>query len=82
MIAAKLKGKVDYHVDYHVLFEPVRPNFVEIYLTFLKLFNYLYSNIEINVDNILEGLIGFGEERNYIEQIMTKNISQPIPIIV
>ena len=62
--------------------EPVRPNFVESFLTFLKQFNHLHSDVEINVDNILEGLTGFGEQKDYIEEIMTKNISQPIPIIL
>ena len=75
LIVFKLIRKVDYRI--HVIFEPVRASFVK----FLKQFNHLYSDIEINVDNIPEGSTGLGEEKDYIEEIMTKNISQPIPII-
>ena len=42
----------------------------------------MHSDIEINVDNIWEVLTGFREEKDYIEEIMTKNISQPISIIL
>ena len=42
----------------------------------------MYSNIETNIDNISEGLTGSGEGKDYIEEIITKNILQPISIIL
>lgn len=42
----------------------------------------MYSDFEINVNNISEGLIAFGEEKDYIKEIMAKNNSQPISIIL
>ena len=80
LIIVKLKRKVDYRS--HVFFEPVRPSFDESFLTLLKQFNHLYSDFEINVNNISEGLIAFGEEKDYIKEIMAKNNSQPISIIL
>ena len=48
----------------------------------MKQFNHLYSDIEINVDNISKDLTGFGEKKDYIEEIVTKNVSQPITIVL
>ena len=48
----------------------------------MKQFNHLYSDIEIYVDNISGGLTGLRKGKDYIEEIMTNNISQPIHIIL
>ena len=42
----------------------------------------MYSDTEINVDNISKGLTGFGEKKDYIEEIVTKNVSQTITIVL
>ena len=80
LIAAKLKQENGFQS--HVLFELVRLSFVESFLNFLKQFNHSYSDIEINVDNISKGLTGFGEKKDYIEEIVTKNVSQTITIVL
>ena len=80
LIIVKLKRKVEYRS--HVLFEPVRPSFVESFLKFLKQVNHLYSDIEINVNNISESVTCFEEGNDFLEEMMTKNISQPIAIIL
>ena len=49
LILFNLKHKAGYHS--HILFEPVRPSFVGSFLRFLKQFNHLYSDIEIDLDN-------------------------------
>ena len=50
LLIVKLKGKAQ-HCS-HVLFEPVKPMFVEQFLKYLKNYNHLYSDIEINMDNL------------------------------
>ena len=80
LIVVKLKRKVEHRVQ--VLFEPVRPSFVESFLKFLKQCNHFYSDMEINADDISESLTGFQEEKDYTEGIMTKNVSQHISIIL
>ena len=50
LVIVKLKRKVEYRN--HVLFEPSRPVFDEKFLDFLKSHNPLYSDIEINLNNV------------------------------
>ena len=50
LVIVKLKRKVEYRS--HELFKPVRPVFVEKFLNFLKSHNPLYSDIEINLNNV------------------------------
>ena len=50
LVIVKLKRKVEYRN--HVLFEPSRPVFAEKFLNFLKSDKPLYSDIEINLDNV------------------------------
>ena len=77
-IKVKLKREVESRS--HVLFESVRSSFAESFSKFLKQFNHLSSDIEINIDN--KSLAALGEEKDYIKEIVMKNISQPIPIIL
>ena len=56
-------------------------SFVESFLKSLKHFNHLYSGTKISVDDISEGLTDFGEEKNYVEEIMTNKTSQITLII-
>ena len=42
----------------------------------------MYSHIEINADNISDGLNGFGKQKYYTQKIMAKNVSQWILIIL
>ena len=44
--------------------EPVRPMFVEQFLKYLKNHNYLYSDIEINMDNLPLGLLDLNNSLN------------------
>ena len=57
LILLKLKRKLQYRG--HVLFEPVRPEFVQIALQFLKENNFLYKEITIDTDSIQEELTDF-----------------------
>ena len=50
LVIVKLKRKVEYRS--HELFKPVRPVFVEKFVNFLKSHNPLYSDIEINLNNV------------------------------
>ena len=48
LLIVKLKLKAEYRS--HVLFESVRPVFVELFLKYLKNHNHLYSDTEINLE--------------------------------
>ena len=50
LVIIKLKCKLEYHG--HVLFEPVRPVFLESILNYLKTNNHLYQDVVINTENI------------------------------
>ena len=50
VVYVKLKRKLEYHD--HVLFEPVRPMFLERLLRFLKEYNPPYCNIVVKTENI------------------------------
>ena len=72
LIVVKLKCAVEYRS--HVLFEPIQPSFIESALKFMNQFNHLSKDIKVNVNNILEELTGLAKEKDYIKEIMTKNI--------
>ena len=57
LLLVKLKRKAEYRS--HVLFEPVRPLFVESFLKFLKHHNHLYSDIQINMENLPSNVLDF-----------------------
>ena len=57
LLIVKLKRKAEYRS--HVLFELVRPLFVESFLKFLKHHNHLYSDIKINMENIPSNVLDF-----------------------
>ena len=62
LLIVKLKRKAEYRS--HLLSEPVRPMFVEQFLKYLKNHNYLYSDIEINMDNLPLGLLDLNNSLN------------------
>ena len=57
LLIVKLKRKAEYRS--HVLFEPVRPLFVERFLKFLKHHNNFYSDIQINMENLPSNMLDF-----------------------
>ena len=67
----------------HGFFEPVRPRLIESLLQYLKKYNHLNRNIEIDIENIAEELlsqIGNISEKNAFNYLV-KNIANPIDII-
>ena len=60
LLILKLKRKE----EYRVLFEPVRPVFVERFLKYLKNHNHLYSGIKINMDNLPLDLLDLNNSLN------------------
>ena len=42
------------------MFEPVRPEFVRSFLSYLKHNNHLYNSIDINLINIPQSMLQFG----------------------
>ena len=57
-IIVKVKRKLEQRG--HVLFEPVRPEFVRSFLSYLKHNNHLYNSIDINLINIPQSMLQFG----------------------
>ena len=57
LLIVKFKCKAEYHT--HALFEPVRPLFVENFLRFLKHHNHIYSDIQINMENLPSNVLDF-----------------------
>ena len=57
LIVVKLKHKAEYYS--HVLFEPARAMFFGSFVRFFKQHNYLYSDIEIDLDKTSELLTNF-----------------------
>ena len=80
LIAVKLKRKTEYRR--YLLFEPVSPNFVRIFLRFLKRHNHFYSNIEIDLDNISESLTNFELATGTLYEKMINNVSEMLNIIL
>ena len=82
IIVVKLKRKNEFRG--HVLFEPVRPRFIESFLNYLKLNNHLYRDIKIVMENLPTGypnLQNEGSEDNIYNYII-KNVTQPLEIII
>ena len=80
LIVVKCKRKVACRS--HVLFESVRPNVAAGFLIFLKQNNQLYSDIEIDLDNISESLTNFGHTTGNLHEKMINNISEPLDVIL
>ena len=62
LLIVKLKHKAEYHS--HVLSESVRPVFAKRFLKYLKNHNHLYSDIEINMDNLPLDLVDLNNGLN------------------
>ena len=75
---ADINGVID------LLFEPVRPRFIESLLQYLKKHNHISRNIETDTENIPEELLSqignISEENAY--NYLVKNITNPIDIII
>ena len=61
LLTVKFKHKLEYKS--HVIFEAVRPTLIVQFLEFLKLHNHLYSDIEINYNNIPVDMLGCHNEK-------------------
>ena len=57
IVIVKLKRKAEF--CNHVLFETVRPLFVESFLKFLKHYDHLYSATQINMENLPSNVLDF-----------------------
>ena len=82
VIIVKLKREATYRG--HVLFEPVIPRLIDSLLQYLKKQNYLYRNIETDIEDIPEELLSqignISEKNTYI--YLLKNTTNPNYIIV
>ena len=83
LVIIKLKPKKEFRG--HVIFEPMRPNYLDRFLRFLKEKNYLYSDIEISLHNISDTLLNFKqdscEERNPFKK-MLEDAAQEMHVVV
>ena len=61
LLIVKLKRKLEYKC--HIIFEAVRPALFVQFFEFLKLHNHLYSDIEINYNNIPVDMLGCHNEK-------------------
>ena len=82
LIIVKLKRKVEYRG--HVLFEPVRPEFVKQFLYFLKKHNKLYEDININMESIPQELLALENEvsKDTVFSHLISAVSEPIEIVI
>ena len=81
LIIVKLKRKLEYKG--HVVFEAVRPEIVIQFLEFLRSYNNLYSDIEINPANIPVDILGlqrFKTEEDTIYSKLLKCLDEPIEV--
>ena len=62
IVMVKLKRKLMY--TGHVIFEPVRPEKVELLLEYLKVNNHFYKDIVIDTDNIDPDFLSFGDNED------------------
>ena len=83
LVIVKLKPKKEFRG--HVIFEPMRPNYLDRFLRFWKEKNYLYSDIEISLHNISDTLLNFKqdscEERNPFKK-MLEDAAQEMHVVV
>ena len=82
LLIVKLKRKAEFRG--HVLFEPVRPNFVLRVLEYLKQNNPLYHDIEINISSIPNNLKVFQDnvEKNELVEQLIRFPEDELKIIV
>ena len=78
LIIVKLKRKVEYKG--HVISESVRPHFLKRLLLYLKENNFLYSNIQVNLENIPKVLLPLNQQDS-IAQLLV-DIANPIEIVL
>ena len=79
LLIVKLKGKLEYKI--HVIFEAVRPELVAQFLEFLKLHSHLYSDIEINYNNIPVDMLGCHNKKLEESEIyfqLLRSLDEPI----
>ena len=57
LVIIKLKRKLEYRS--HFLFETVRPEFVQSFLSYLKHNNHLYNSTDVNLNNIPQSMLQF-----------------------
>ena len=82
-LIVKLKRKLEYRG--HVVFEPIRPDFIQHILSYLKENNPLYHDIQIDVNNIndesmVENATNVLEETNsdVDRNVSTEDIIEPV----
>ena len=83
ILIVKSKRKLEYKS--HIIFEAVRPALVVQFLEFLKLYSHLYSDIEINCNNIPVGMLGCHNEKfeeNEIYLQLLRSLDKPIEVEV
>ena len=79
LLIVKLKRKLEY--ESHVIFEAVRPALIAQFLEFLNLYNHLYSDIEINYNNIPVDMLGCHNEKLEESEIylhLLRSLDEPI----
>ena len=83
LLIIKLKHKLEYKS--HAIFEAVRPALVVQFLEFLKLHNHLYSDIEIDYNNIPVDMLGCHNEKLEESEIylqLLRSLDEPIEVEV
>ena len=83
LLIVKLKRKLEY--ESHVIFEAVRPALIAQFLEFLNLYNHLYSDIEINYNNIPVDMLGCHNEKLEESEIhlqLIGSLDEPIEVEV
>ena len=74
----KLKRKVEHKVK--VIFESVRPHFLKSLLLYLEENTFLYSNIQVNLENIHKVLLPLDQEDSIVQSL--SDIDNPIEIVL
>ena len=83
LLIVKLKRKLEYKCN--VIFEAVRPALFVQFFEFLKLHNHLYSDIEINYNNIPVDMLGCHNEKLEESEIhlqLIRSLDEPIEVEV
>ena len=83
LLIVKLKRKLEY--ESHVIFEAVRPALIAQFLEFLNLYNHLYSDIEINYNNIPVDMLGCHNEKLEESEIylqLLRSLVEPVEVEV
>ena len=83
LLIVKLKRKLEYKCN--VIFEAVRPALFVQFFEFLKLHNHLYSDIEINYNNIPVDMLGCHNEKLEESEIylqLLRSLVEPVEVEV